>query len=54
MLDTEFALKGIPIRVNAIAPGVYASEMTFDTITPELTDQIGKGISPVPAKRSGT
>ncbi len=43
MLDTEFALKGVPIRVNAIAPGVYASEMTFENITPELTDEVGKG-----------
>ncbi|KAF9481171.1 short-chain dehydrogenase [Pholiota conissans] len=54
MFDTEFALKGIPIRVNAIAPGVYASEMTFDHITPDLVDKIGKGVSGVPAKRAGT
>lgn len=54
MLDAEFALKGVPVRVNAIAPGVYASEMTFGSIPPELVDVVGKGISPVPAKRAGT
>ncbi|KIK69665.1 hypothetical protein GYMLUDRAFT_212399 [Collybiopsis luxurians FD-317 M1] len=54
MLSTEFALKKVPVRVNAIAPGVYASEMTVDTIPPEMVDQIGKGISPVPAKRDGS
>ncbi|KAF4590043.1 hypothetical protein EYR38_009341 [Pleurotus pulmonarius] len=54
LLSTEFALKGIPVRVNAIAPGVYASEMTFDTITPEQVDRIGMGVHPVPAKRAGT
>ncbi|KAJ7644332.1 hypothetical protein FB45DRAFT_737527 [Roridomyces roridus] len=54
MLATELALKGIPVRVNAIAPGVYASEMTFDSIPPEQVDAIGKGTVPLPAKRSGT
>jgi NAD(P)-dependent dehydrogenase (short-subunit alcohol dehydrogenase family) len=54
MFDAEYALKGIPIRINAIAPGAYASEMTFDTITPEQVDLIGKGISKVPARRAGT
>lgn len=54
MLATELALKGVPVRVNAIAPGVYASEMTFDVIRPEEVDKIGKGLSPVPARRAGT
>ncbi|KAF8964221.1 short-chain dehydrogenase [Flammula alnicola] len=54
MLDTEFALKKIPVRVNAIAPGVYASEMTMDEIPSEAVDEIGKGVSPVPARRAGT
>ncbi|KAF7291637.1 NAD(P)-binding protein [Mycena chlorophos] len=54
MLATEFALKGANVRVNAIAPGVYASEMTFDEIPPEIVDKIGKGITPVPARRAGT
>ena len=54
MLATEFALKNIDVRVNAIAPGIYASEMTFDEIKPEDVDKIGKGIHSVPAKRAGT
>ncbi|KAJ7729677.1 hypothetical protein DFH07DRAFT_994735 [Mycena maculata] len=54
MLATEFALKGARVRVNAIAPGVYASEMTCDEITPEMVNKIGKGVMPVPAERSGT
>ncbi|KAF8073871.1 hypothetical protein FPV67DRAFT_1446724 [Lyophyllum atratum] len=54
MLATEFALKKVDIRVNAIAPGVYASEMTHDNIKPEEVDKIGKGVQPVPAARAGT
>jgi NAD(P)-dependent dehydrogenase (short-subunit alcohol dehydrogenase family) len=54
MLSTEFALKKVPIRVNAVAPGVYASEMTFDEIKPEMVDKIGKGVIGVPQKRAGT
>ncbi|ETW81782.1 hypothetical protein HETIRDRAFT_444923 [Heterobasidion irregulare TC 32-1] len=55
MMATEFALKGIPVRVNAIAPGVYASEMTFDAIEgPEAVAKIAQSVVPVPAARSGT
>ncbi|KAG2155883.1 uncharacterized protein EDB93DRAFT_1128658 [Suillus bovinus] len=55
MLSTEFALKGINVRVNAIAPGVYESEMTHDTITGQAaTDSVGMPVIPVPAKRPGT
>ncbi|KAF7297816.1 NAD(P)-binding protein [Mycena kentingensis (nom. inval.)] len=54
MLATEFAVKGAKVRVNAIAPGVYESEITHDTITPEMVDGIGKGLMPVPAQRAGT
>ncbi|KAG6841696.1 hypothetical protein C0991_007966 [Blastosporella zonata] len=54
MLSTEFALKKVNVRVNAIAPGVYASEMTFDEIKPEQVDKIGKGVCGVPAGRAGT
>jgi len=51
LLSTEIALKGFSVRVNAIAPGVYASEMTTNELRPEDTDKVGKGIQPVPAKR---
>lgn len=41
--------------VNAIAPGVYASEMTHDIIEgTEAVNGVGLGIIPVPADRSGT
>jgi NAD(P)-dependent dehydrogenase (short-subunit alcohol dehydrogenase family) len=53
LLSTEIALKGFSVRVNAIAPGVYASEMTTNELRPEDTDKVGKGIQPVPAKRPG-
>jgi len=47
LLSTEIALKGFSIRVNAIAPGVYASEM----VPPEDMDKM---IRPVPVKRAGS
>ncbi|KIM89074.1 hypothetical protein PILCRDRAFT_61207 [Piloderma croceum F 1598] len=55
MLATELALKGIHVRVNAIAPGVYESELTSASIpSGEMVDKIGNGIQPVPAGRAGT
>jgi NAD(P)-dependent dehydrogenase (short-subunit alcohol dehydrogenase family) len=54
MLATELALKGIPVRVNAIAPGVYESEMTSDSIPSEMVNKVGNGIQPIPAGRAGT
>ncbi|CAL1712524.1 unnamed protein product [Somion occarium] len=54
MMATEFALKKIPVRVNAVAPGVYESEMTHDRITPDLVDKVGLGLQPVPEQRPGT
>ncbi|EAU85918.1 short-chain dehydrogenase [Coprinopsis cinerea okayama7 len=54
MLSTEILLKGYPIRINAVAPGVYESEMTWHTITPEAVDKVAKGVVPVPARRPGS
>lgn len=55
MLATEIALKGIPVRVNSIAPGVFASEMTLDTITgPEEMARVAQSLLPVPAGRPGS
>ncbi|KAI5986116.1 hypothetical protein EDD15DRAFT_2373434 [Pisolithus albus] len=55
MLSTEFALKGIPVRVNAIAPGVYETEMTHDVIDgQQATDAVGMPVVSVPAKRPGS
>lgn len=53
MLATEFALKKIPVRVCGVAPGVYESEMTYATITPDLVDKVGQVTTPVPAQRPG-
>ena len=54
MMATEFSLKNVPVRVSSIAPGVWESEITYDRITPELVDKVGKGLVPVPARRPGS
>jgi NAD(P)-dependent dehydrogenase (short-subunit alcohol dehydrogenase family) len=55
MFATELALKRIPVRVNSIAPGVYESEMTLDTIAgEEQVARVSQSIVPVPAGRPGT
>ena len=57
MLATELALRDIPIRVNAIAPGAWPSEMTRNqgnTLSGALASKIAMGISKVPANRGGT
>lgn len=70
MMATEFAFKNVPVRgeqplnkprqkphfstVNAIAPGVFPSEMTQSTIeNAEMVDEIGVSVIPVPAGRAG-
>ena len=41
--------------VNAIAPGVWPSEMTRDTIEgTEMVNKTGDTIVPIPADRAGT
>ncbi|PCH44260.1 short-chain dehydrogenase [Wolfiporia cocos MD-104 SS10] len=54
MLSTELALKQIPVRVNAVAPGVFESEMTHATITPDILESVGGNIVPIPTRRPGT
>ncbi|KAK0232655.1 NAD-binding protein [Armillaria fumosa] len=54
-LATNFATREVPIRVNAIAPGPFASEMA----TPEFleilkTKALPGFVAPVPAKRHGS
>lgn len=49
-MATEFALKKLPIRINAIAPGPYATEMTPAGVH---VDKVAKGLNPVPAQREG-
>lgn len=57
MLATECALRNIRVRVNDIAPGVYASEMTSregGRFTAEETNFVGKSLRPLPAGRDGS
>jgi hypothetical protein len=54
MLATEIMVKKIPVRVNSIAPGVYASEITMERIGKEQVDRVGKGLMPVPMERDGS
>ncbi|CAE6432247.1 unnamed protein product [Rhizoctonia solani] len=54
MLSTELALHKIPIRVNAISPGPFPSEMTGmqgSTFTADNVDLIAGGV--VPSARGG-
>ncbi|KAI0036480.1 short-chain dehydrogenase [Vararia minispora EC-137] len=53
MMSTEFALNNVPVRVNSVAPGVYASEMTFDDIGPDAVAKVAQSLMPVPAGRAG-
>ncbi|PBK89330.1 NAD(P)-binding protein [Armillaria gallica] len=55
VLGMSFAQRGIPIRVNVLAPGVFASQM----ISPEVLEAIRTKplpgmVAPIPAKRQGT
>ncbi|ELU40436.1 short-chain dehydrogenase [Rhizoctonia solani AG-1 IA] len=57
MFSTELAIKGIPVRVNSISPGMFPSEMTGHQgqyMSGEKADSIGKGITGVPMKRGGS
>ncbi|KAK0197874.1 hypothetical protein F5146DRAFT_1130798 [Armillaria mellea] len=55
VLATNFAQRGIPIRVNVLSPGLFASEL----VSPELlkaikTKPLPGMVAPIPAKRQGT
>ncbi|KZT65733.1 short-chain dehydrogenase [Daedalea quercina L-15889] len=54
MLATELALKGIPVRVCSVAPGVFPSEMTDPVVTPDMVEKYADGVIPVPMRRAGT
>ncbi|KAI5123546.1 hypothetical protein M0805_006705 [Coniferiporia weirii] len=54
LLATELSLKRAPIRVNAIAPGIFPSELSG---TPEQLKEYTKtpmaALQPIPARRAG-
>ncbi|KAK0438967.1 hypothetical protein EV421DRAFT_1906303 [Armillaria borealis] len=55
VLGASFAQRGIPIRVNVLAPGAFASQL----ISPEVLEAIKMKplpglVAPIPAKRQGT
>ncbi|PBK89417.1 NAD(P)-binding protein [Armillaria gallica] len=55
VLATSFGGRGIPIRVNALQPGPFASEM----VTPEFLEGLKTTLAPgqvalIPARRHGT
>ncbi|KZT34602.1 NAD(P)-binding protein [Sistotremastrum suecicum HHB10207 ss-3] len=56
LLSTELALRDIPIRVNAVAPGPWRSEMSGDLPLDdaEAADALSKPIISPPAGRGGT
>ncbi|KAK0446592.1 uncharacterized protein EV420DRAFT_897531 [Desarmillaria tabescens] len=55
VLGTSFAGRGIPIRVNAIEPGVFASQMAPTEVLESLkTKPLPGGAALVPARRHGT
>ncbi|KAI5887547.1 NAD(P)-binding protein [Schizophyllum commune H4-8] len=53
MFATELARRKIPVRVNAIAPGVFESEMTRDLLQENGADNVAQGMQPVPMGRAG-
>ncbi|KAF8516297.1 short-chain dehydrogenase [Hysterangium stoloniferum] len=57
MLATELARRDIPIRVNAIAPGAWPSEMTQNqgkTLSGAVANRIAQPLLKIPANRGGT
>lgn len=53
MLATELARRKIPVRVNALAPGVFESEMTRDLLQEKGVHGVAQGMQPVPMGRVG-
>ncbi|KAK0506715.1 short-chain dehydrogenase [Armillaria luteobubalina] len=55
VLATSFAGRGIPIRVNALQPGVFASEIMTSELLEVLKTQLLPGqVAPIPAGRHGS
>ncbi|KAK0245130.1 short-chain dehydrogenase [Armillaria nabsnona] len=55
VLGTSFAGRGIPIRVNALQPGAFASQMIGPEILEIIKTKAAPGfVAPIPARRHGT
>ncbi|KAK0438940.1 short-chain dehydrogenase [Armillaria borealis] len=55
VLATSFGGRGIPIRVNALQPGPFASEMVAPELLEALSTQLFPGqVAPIPARRPGS
>ncbi|KAK0199317.1 hypothetical protein DFS33DRAFT_1268745, partial [Desarmillaria ectypa] len=55
VLGTSFAGRDIPVRVNALAPGVFASQLTSAEMLESLkTKPLPGGTAPIPARRHGS
>ena len=55
VLAMSFAGRNVPIRVNALEPGMFASQL----VSPELLEMIKTKpipglVAPIPARRQGT
>ncbi|KAK0197834.1 hypothetical protein F5146DRAFT_1156794 [Armillaria mellea] len=53
ILGASFAGKGIPIRVNAIQPGFFASQLVGPKILETIKTEVPGFLAPVPARRHG-
>ncbi|KAK0438983.1 hypothetical protein EV421DRAFT_1713817 [Armillaria borealis] len=55
VLGTSFAGRDIPIRVNALEPGIFASQSTSTEFLESLkTKPVPGSVAPIPARRHGT
>ncbi|SJL11693.1 uncharacterized protein ARMOST_15099 [Armillaria ostoyae] len=53
-LGMSFAGRGIPIRVNALQPGAFASQMIGPEVLEAIKMEIPGVTAPIPARRHGT
>ncbi|KAF9020656.1 NAD(P)-binding protein [Hymenopellis radicata] len=54
VLATSFASRGVPIRVNAIQPGLFASELNENATDAALTEPLPGFVAPIPIERFAT
>ncbi|KAK0506707.1 hypothetical protein EDD18DRAFT_42296 [Armillaria luteobubalina] len=55
VLGTSFAQRGIPIRVNSLAPGLFPSQLiSLEVLESIKTTPLPGMVAPIPAKRPGS